>query len=137
MRPKAILETALYVDDLERAETFYGGVLGLELITRLAGRHAFFRCGDGVLLLFNAEATRIPFNDPAMPVPTHGSTGAGHVCFRASSDEIDEWKVHLGNNGFAIEADFLWPGSGARSIYFRDPSGNSLEFGEPKIWGLA
>jgi catechol 2,3-dioxygenase-like lactoylglutathione lyase family enzyme len=59
------------------------------------------------------------------------------VCFRASSDEIDGWKVHLGNNGFAIEADFLWPGSGARSIYFRDPSGNSLEFGEPKIWGLA
>ena len=136
MRPISVLETALYVDDLERAESFYGGVLGLEPITRLAGRHSFFRCGQGVLLLFNAEKTRIPFDDPAMPVPSHGSTGAGHVCFRASSEEMDEWKAHLGRNGVAIEADFRWP-NGARSIYFRDPSGNSIEFGEPAIWGLA
>ena len=42
----------------------------------------------------------------------------------------------LREKGIAIEADFVWPGGG-RSIYFRDPSGNSLEFGEPKIWGLA
>jgi catechol 2,3-dioxygenase-like lactoylglutathione lyase family enzyme len=34
-----------------------------------------------------------------------------------------------------IEADFHWP-AGGRSIYFRDPSGNSLEFAEPKIWNL-
>ena len=136
MKPASILETALYVDDLERAESFYGGVLGLEPITKLAGRHAFFRCGEGVLLLFNAEATRIPFNDPAMPVPTHGSTGAGHVCFRASTEEIDAWKAYFGKNGVAIEVDFLWP-NGARSIYFRDSSGNSIEFGEPKIWGLS
>jgi catechol 2,3-dioxygenase-like lactoylglutathione lyase family enzyme len=136
MKPASVLETALYVDDLARAESFYGGTLGLELITKVDGRHAFFRCGAGVLLLFNAEATRIPFNDPSMPVPTHGSTGAGHVCFRASFEEMDDWKAHLGRNGVAIEADFLWP-NGARSIYFRDPAGNSLEFGEPKIWGLA
>jgi hypothetical protein len=36
----------------------------------------------------------------------------------------------------AIEADFEWP-KGGRSIYFRDPAGNCLEFAEPKIWGLA
>ncbi len=38
--------------------------------------------------------------------------------------------------GIAIEADFEWPGGG-RSIYFRDPAGNCLEFAEPRIWGLA
>ena len=37
--------------------------------------------------------------------------------------------------GVAIEADFRWP-NGARSIYFRDPAGNSLEIAEPKLWGL-
>ncbi|TIR45476.1 MAG: glyoxalase/bleomycin resistance/extradiol dioxygenase family protein, partial [Mesorhizobium sp.] len=25
---------------------------------------------------------------------------------------------------------------GGRSIYIRDPSGNSIEFAEPRIWGL-
>ena len=37
--------------------------------------------------------------------------------------------------GVEIEVDYLWPGGG-RSIYFRDPAGNSLEFAEPSIWGL-
>ena len=52
MSPAALLESALYVDDLDEAETFYGGVLGLARITRAEGRHVFFRCREGVLLLF-------------------------------------------------------------------------------------
>lgn len=135
MRPKAILETALYVDDLDRSEQFYGGVLGLELISQMPGRHVFFRCGEGVLLLFNAAATRVAVPG-SLPVPTHGSSGQGHACFRASSEEMDEWIIRLREQSVEIEADFFWPGGG-RSIYFRDPSGNSIEFGEPKIWGLA
>ena len=135
MRPNGILETALYVDDLERAEQFYGSVLGLELISKMPGRHVFFRCGEAVLLLFNAAATRVALQG-SLPVPTHGSSGQGHACFRASSEEMDQWIVHLREQDVAIESDFVWPGGG-RSVYFRDPSGNSLEFGEPKIWGLA
>ena len=42
--------------------------------------------------------------------------------------------------GVAIEADFRWPGGdgvpGARSIYVRDPAGNSVEFAEPRLWNL-
>jgi catechol 2,3-dioxygenase-like lactoylglutathione lyase family enzyme len=135
MRPKAVLETALYVDDLEKAAHFYGEVLGLELISKMAGRHVFFRCGESLVLLFNAAATRVALPG-ALPVPTHGASGQGHVCFRASSVEMDAWIVRLRGQGIAIEADFEWP-NGGRSIYFRDPSGNSLEFGEPKIWGLS
>ena len=41
----------------------------------------------------------------------------------------------LEGKGVAIEADFEWPGGG-RSIYFRDPAGNCLEFAEPRIWKL-
>jgi len=134
--PPAILESALYVDDLEAAAAFYGGALGLEIITRVEGRHVFFRCGDGVLLLFNAEATAIPPTpDARLPVPPHGARGPGHLCFAATAEEIDRWKAELSSQGIAIEADFEWP-SGGRSIYFRDPSGNSLEIAEPRIWGL-
>jgi catechol 2,3-dioxygenase-like lactoylglutathione lyase family enzyme len=136
MHPSAVLESALYVTDLDVAEAFYGEVLGLERIARIEGRHVFFRCGSGVLLLFNAEATKVP--PPAgarLPVPPHGTVGNGHLCFAASAEEIERWRALLEEKRITVEADFHWPGGG-RSIYFRDPSGNSLEFAEPKIWGL-
>lgn len=136
MTPSAILESALYVTDLDAAEKFYGEVMGLERIARVPGRHVFFRCGQGVLLLFNAEATRVPPGaDAKLPVPPHGTRGQGHLCFAASAEEIERWKASLQAEGVAIEADFEWP-QGGRSIYFRDPAGNSLEFAEPRIWGL-
>ena len=137
MNPSAVLESALYVTDLGAAERFYGEVLGLERIAKAEGRHVFFRCGQGVVLLFNADATREPpAPDAKLPVPPHGAVGEGHLCFAASEDEIDRWKAHLTDRGVAIEAEFEWP-KGGRSIYFRDPSGNSLEFANPSIWGLA
>jgi catechol 2,3-dioxygenase-like lactoylglutathione lyase family enzyme len=136
MTPSAILESALYVTDLDAAEAFYRDVLGLERIAKVEGRHVFFRCGKGVLLLFNAEATRNqPAPDAKLPVPPHGAVGEGHLCFAATAEEIDEWKTALTRRGIEVEADFEWP-SGGRSIYFRDPSGNSIEFAEPRIWGF-
>ncbi len=136
MKPSAILESALYVTDLDAAEAFYRDVLGLEKIAKVDSRHVFFRCGEGVLLLFNAEATRhAPPPDAKLPVPAHGTVGQGHLCFAATAEEIEDWKVVLTRRGIAVEADFEWP-QGGRSIYFRDPSGNSIEFAEPRIWGL-
>ena len=135
MTPDGILETALYVNDLDAAEAFYGDVIGLDKIAEVPGRHVFFRCGEGVLLLFVAEQTVKPPNNPAMPVPPHGATGPGHACFRVAGDRLDAWRVHLEDQGVAIEADFHWP-NGARSLYFRDPAGNSLEISEPKLWSL-
>ena len=135
MKPAAVLESALYVEDLEKAEAFYGGILGLDLVGKVEGRHVFFRCGNSIVLLFNAAATRVASTNASLPVPVHGASGQGHLCFRATSDEMDQWITRLESHGVAIEADFVWP-AGGRSIYFRDPSGNSLEFGEPKIWGL-
>ena len=136
MTPTAILESALYVADLDAAEAFYAEVLGLERIAKVEGRHVFFRCGRGVLLLFQPDATVVaPAADARLPVPPHGARGDGHLCFAASAEEIDRWKARLQARGIAVEADFEWP-QGGRSIYFRDPSGNSLEFAEPRIWGI-
>ena len=137
MQPGAILEAALYVSDLDAAERFYGEVLGLERIAKVEGRHVFFRCGNAVVLLFDPKATKVPpAPDARLPVPPHGARGPGHLCFAADADEIAEWAAHLREQGIAIEADFEWP-KGGRSIYFRDPFGNSLEFAEPRIWGLS
>jgi catechol 2,3-dioxygenase-like lactoylglutathione lyase family enzyme len=130
--PRRVLETALYIDDLDAAERFYGGLIGLGRVLRLEGRHVFFRCGPGLLLLFLAKETKRPARH-GPPVPPHGATGAGHVCFAAGAEELDGWRGRFEAAGVAVEADFRWPG-GARSIYVRDPAGNSVEFAEPGLW---
>lgn len=135
LQPAAVLESALYVNDLPRAVAFYRDVLGLEPTGHADHRAAFFRCGAGVVILFNADETIRPAAPGKLPVPAHGARGPGHLCFRASRAEIAEWKAHLEANGVEIESEFDWP-NGARSIYFRDPSGNSLEFAEPKLWNV-
>jgi catechol 2,3-dioxygenase-like lactoylglutathione lyase family enzyme len=136
MEPAGILETVLYAKDLDRAEAFYREVLGLEPFASVAGRHLFYRCGSQVLLIFNPDATSVPPEPEALPVPPHGARGPGHLCFRATAPEIEGWAAWLVSKAVAIEADFEWPGGG-RSIYFRDPAGNCLEFAEPRIWGLS
>jgi catechol 2,3-dioxygenase-like lactoylglutathione lyase family enzyme len=133
MRPEAILETALYARDLVAAKGFYGDVLGLSVIAEVAGRHVFFRVGAGVLLVFDPAATEVPSGNPALPVPVHGARGPGHVCFAASREEIALWRARLAAAGVAAEAEFDWP-NGARSLYVRDPAGNSVEFAEPRLW---
>jgi catechol 2,3-dioxygenase-like lactoylglutathione lyase family enzyme len=133
MQPAAILETAIYAGDLVAAEDFYGRTLGLPLIAKVPGRHLFFRVGEGVLLVFDPAATEIRAPDAMLPVPVHGARGAGHVCFAASRDEIDAWRDHLTRAGVPIEVEFDWP-NGARSLYIRDPAGNSVEFAEPRLW---
>jgi catechol 2,3-dioxygenase-like lactoylglutathione lyase family enzyme len=131
-----ILETVLYADDLAAAEAFYGEVLGLKPFAKQPARHLFYRCGDQMLLIFNPAATQAPPAPGALPVPPHGMHGCGHICFRASADQIAAWRARLTELGIAIDADFVWP-AGGRSLYFRDPAGNSLEFAEPVIWDLA
>lgn len=129
-----VLEAAVYVEDLDATEAFYGGLLGLERLTRRDGRHVFFRCGDSVILTFIAQATQQP-PDPeaALPVPPHGAVGPGHVCLAAEAEQLNEWERHLRDNNVEIEADFYWP-NGARSIYLRDPAGNSVEIADKTLW---
>ncbi|MCP5075842.1 MAG: glyoxalase/bleomycin resistance/extradiol dioxygenase family protein [Rhodobacteraceae bacterium] len=133
LSPTGVLEASLYATDLNRAEEFYGGILGMEKVARVGDRHVFFRAGSTMLLIFNPMETRKPSTNPNLPVPSHGSVGQGHLCFTATADELDAWHAHLSENGITIEADFVWP-SGARSIYLRDPADNSIEFAEARLW---
>ena len=132
---EGILETALYAEDLDAAEAFYGGVLGLERVLRAGDRHVFFRCGAGILLIFNPAETVKPPPENAPQVPPHGANGLGHACFRVARDHLDAIAERLTAAGISIESDVTWP-NGARSIYFRDPAGNSLECAEPGLWSI-
>jgi catechol 2,3-dioxygenase-like lactoylglutathione lyase family enzyme len=131
MKLTQILETCLYVDDLQRAEQFYAGVLGLEIESHQDGRHVFFHCGGQMLLLFNPLVCR----EPSDQFPSHGSFGPGHVAFGIREADLPQWEEKLERHGVAIEKIIDWP-RGGRSLYFRDPAGNSLELATPKIWGL-
>ncbi|WBU61921.1 VOC family protein [Paracoccus albus] len=131
-----VLEAALYADDLEAARGFYGDLLGLTELTAREGRHIFFRCETTVVLVFRPEVTRKPLEpDAVLPVPSHGADGPGHLCFSVPMDALDDWVNRLSHAGVAIESDFFWP-NGARSIYVRDPAGNSIEFASPKLWEI-
>ena len=92
MKPSAILETILYAGNLDAAEAFYSDVLGLERTARVGDRHAFFLCCDQMLLIFNPGLTLKPPSPATLPVPPHGALGPGHVCFKASAEEIGRWR---------------------------------------------
>lgn len=127
-----VLETCIYVDNLEAAESFYTSVLGLKRYAGVPGRHVFFRCGDGMFLVFNPDATR---EESPTGIPPHGAIGEGHVAFEMSEAELEPWRRRLEDSKVPIETDYTWP-NGGRSLYFRDPSGNSIELTTRKTWGL-
>jgi len=128
---QGVLETALYVDDLDAAVRFYRDVLGLTLIAKDARRDAFFRCGPGVLLLFRAEQTLQSDGE----IPPHGASGPGHAAFSVPQAELGAWEARLREHGVQIERDHEWFG-GMRSLYFRDPAGNCLELTSPGLWEI-
>jgi catechol 2,3-dioxygenase-like lactoylglutathione lyase family enzyme len=131
LKIKAIIETAIYVDDLRATETFYGTVLGLPVIGAEPGRHVFFQVGEAnVLLAFLAEATL-----KGDQFPPHGATGPGHIALGIEAEAFDAWRKLLQGHGVTIEKEFEWP-KGGKSLYFRDPAGNSVELVTPGVWGL-
>lgn len=131
MRLTTVLETVLYAGDLDAAARFYGGVLGLEEVSRKPGLFVFFRLERQMLLLFEPGAAAA-----SRGVPAHGATGPGHACFAVADAELEGWADRLEAAGVAIEQWQDWP-RGGRSFYFRDPAGNSLELASPRIWGFS
>jgi catechol 2,3-dioxygenase-like lactoylglutathione lyase family enzyme len=131
MRVNKILETCLYVSDLDEARWFYNEILGLKVFSSEENRHVFFRCGEAMLLLFSPDETQKPGQD----VPSHGARGAGHVAFAIEQKEYRLWNDHLIEKKVTLEKEIEWP-DGGKSIYFRDPSGNSVELATLQTWGI-
>jgi catechol 2,3-dioxygenase-like lactoylglutathione lyase family enzyme len=127
----AVIETAIYVDDLQAGETFYQTVLGLPVISKEPGHHVFFQVGEAdVLLAFIAETTL-----KGDKLPAHGATGPGHFALGIETEAFDAWRKCLQGHGVTIEKEVEWP-RGGKSLYFRDPAGNAVELVTPGVWGL-
>ena len=131
MKIQGAIETAIYVRDLEETESFYRTILGLTVIAKEPGRHVFFQVGtSSVLLAFIADATL-----KGDQLPSHGANGPGHFALGIDADALDAWRQKLQESGVAIEKEYEWP-RGGKSLYFRDPAGNSVELITPGVWGL-
>ena len=130
-----VIETALYVDDLDRARAFYQDVLGLAAMTSDARFVAFDVGGRNVLLLFHRGSTLEPVHLPGGTIPPHDGNGPLHVAFAITADELPAWEKRLGEHNVAIEGRTDWP-RGGKSIYFRDPDRHLLELVTPGVWTI-
>lgn len=130
--PGSILETILYATDLNAASAFYTTVLGLEPLSREPSELSVgFRVGPGqVLLIFNPAVS----GRPGRAVPSHGSTGPGHVAFRVPPADLGAWVDHLASHNVDVEKLITWDGTEGHSVYCRDPAGNSVELIDADIW---
>ncbi|MBO4228567.1 VOC family protein [Bradyrhizobium neotropicale] len=130
-----VIETALYVDDLDRARAFYTDVLGLEPLTSDSRFMAFDIGGRNVLLLFRRGATLETVHLPGGTIPPHDGSGPIHAAFAIAADELLAWEKRLGEHDVAIEGRTDWP-RGGKSIYFRDPDNHLLELVTPGVWAI-
>ncbi len=128
-----VLETCLYVDDLERAARFYEQVLGLAALTSDGRFRAYDVGGKSVLLLFLRGATRETVRMPGGTIPPHDGHGPLHAAFAVEAEALGDWEQRLATHGVAIEGRTRWT-RGGQSIYFRDPDGHLLELATPGLW---
>ena len=129
----SVLETVLYAEDLAAARSFYES-LGLRCVSA-SGLVLVFRIGPGsVLLVFNPSVSGTSGRD----VPSHGNSGPGHIALRIQATEFDGWLARLEDAGIEIEQTIEWSEDeferAGRSIYVRDPAGNSVELIDADIW---
>jgi catechol 2,3-dioxygenase-like lactoylglutathione lyase family enzyme len=130
-----ILETSLYVDDLDRASRFYEQVFAL---TQMFGDDRLRAYGVGqrsVLLLFKRGASNSVTQLPFGTLGPHDGHGPLHFAFSIAGDELTAWEEHLSLHNIEIENRIRWP-RGGTSLYFRDPDNHLVELATPGIWSI-
>ena len=134
MKFRKIVETSIYSSNLEKMKEFYVEKLGLDFVSEQKGRHIFLRTDKNMLLIFNHEitATEKETNHGAPTPPS-----MVHIAFEIGSEEYEDAKKLLVDSNIQIEKEIEWVNSiKSRSIYFRDPAGNLVEFITRNYWGV-
>lgn len=134
-RLNRIVETALYVDDLDRARIFYEDKLGLAPLLKTKTLFAYDVGGANVLLLFQRGASLQAQRSAGGTIPPHDGSGPLHIAFAIDSEELPAWETRLNELGIAVEGRMQWQ-RGGTSLYFRDPDGHLLELTTPGLWQI-
>ncbi|WP_024647524.1 VOC family protein [Pseudomonas syringae] len=134
-RLNRIIETALYVEDLAKAASFYQQVLELDIMFESPTLIAFNVGGSNTLLLFKRGASLGTQYLSDGEIPPHNGQGRIHVCFAIDADQMQPWTDRLAQANVAIEGRTNWPRGGS-SIYFRDPDEHLLELLTPGCWAI-
>jgi catechol 2,3-dioxygenase-like lactoylglutathione lyase family enzyme len=122
-----VVETALYVSDLDRSQNFYQRVFGFPEIFRESGRlHALGVAGKQVLLLFRKGASTQPVILPGGRIPSHDGQG---------TSSVDAWRQRLIELNIPLSSEVSFPGGG-HSLYFRDPDDHVVELVTPGVWSI-
>lgn len=132
-RVHGVMETSLYVADLDVSQAFYQRLFGFEVFLADQRMRTLGVPGGQVLLLFRRGGSVRPSPGPGGMIPAHDASGQQHVCFAIPWTSLDAWQTHLREQGVALESRVNWPGRGA-SLYFRDPDGHSVEVATPGLW---
>jgi catechol 2,3-dioxygenase-like lactoylglutathione lyase family enzyme len=130
-----VVETCLYVDDLERAVRFYEDVCEFR---KLIGDERFCALSVAdrdVLLLFRRGATLEAQATPGGTIPPHDGAGHLHVAFSIPAAAEGAWQTRLNESGVVIESTVDWP-RGGRSMYLRDPDHHLVELITPGCWSI-
>lgn len=128
-----LLETALYVSDMERSVLFFRDLLGLPPMLESDRLTALNAGRGGVLLLFLRGASCEDMAGPGGVVPGHDGAGPLHMAFAIPADAYDRWRARLAEAGIPMRGEMRWP-RGGRSLYFEDPDGHVLELATPGLW---
>nr|WP_321459467.1 VOC family protein [uncultured Cohaesibacter sp.] len=129
----SILETPVYVDDLDTAYQFYHDLLGLRRMVKGERIDAYDVAPGQVLIACLLGACEQDAVIDGQRVPGHHARGPAHFAFRIEWQDLEDWIDKLAESGVAIESAVTWP-LGGSSIYFRDPFENVVELATAGVW---
>jgi catechol-2,3-dioxygenase len=125
---RKIVETCIYSSELEKLKDFYINKIGLQFVSEELGRHVFLKAGKNMLLIFNPDNTA----DKNQSIfPPHGALtppASVHFALEIGKKDYVNARNLLIQNKIEIEKELTWENEKSKSIYFRDPSGNLVEF---------
>jgi glyoxylase I family protein len=116
LRPLGVHHLAVVVRDLDRAEAFYAGVLGLPVERRWADeagapRSVWLALGGGAFLAVERGVHDVARATPDPP-------GWHCVALGIAASEREGYRAHLASAGFPVERESPF------TLYVRDPEGN-------------
>jgi len=130
-----IIETAIYVDDLDRASRFYEDLFHLEQLHADDRLRAYGVAAKSVLVIFkrgaSIDAVALPFGK----MGSHDGSGPMHFALSIALEDLPAWEDLLARKEIAIETRIHWPRGGV-SLYFRDPDNHLVELATPGVWAI-